>query len=62
MWRACRLTHRRQALRCRSLQWWRWRQECRRTTADKWGGPRPRRFKIRRSEEHLAEHFGDGVA
>ena len=37
------------ALRCRGLQWWRWRQLYRKEVEkDKWAGPHPKQFKIYR--------------
>ena len=48
------------ALRCRGMQWWRWRQAEHVVSGDKWSGPHPRRFKIRRWEEQLSEAFGEG--
>ena len=34
------------ALRCRGLQWWRWRQlHWKEVEKDKWSGPHPQRFK-----------------
>ena len=50
------------ALRCRGLQWWRWRQAAHKTTGDKWSGPHPRRFKIRRWEEQVSELHGEGYS
>ncbi|CAE8637304.1 unnamed protein product [Polarella glacialis] len=50
------------ALRCRGLQWWRWRQAAHKMTGDKWSGPHPRRFKIRRWEEQLADRHGEGFS
>ena len=44
---------------CRSLQWWRWRQE--RHTC-KWTGVHPARFKASRWEAQLAVRYGDGKA
>ena len=36
-------------LRCRGLQWWRWRQlHWKEVEKDKWSGPHPERFKIYR--------------
>jgi hypothetical protein len=45
------------ALRCRGMQWWRWRQD-----ADTWISPHPRRFKIQRREEHISELHGEGFS
>ena len=43
------------ALRCRGLQWWRWRQlHWKEVEKDKWSGPRPQRFKIYRREDMVA--------
>ena len=40
------------ALRCRGLQWWRWRQlNWKEVERDKWSGPHPQRFKIYRWED-----------
>ena len=50
------------ALRCRGLQWWRWRQATHKETGDKWSGPHPKRFKIRRWEEQVAELHGEGFS
>ena len=47
------------AVRCRSIQWWRWRQE--RHTC-KWSGVHPQRFKASRWEGQLAALHGDGCA
>jgi hypothetical protein len=47
------------ALRCRGMQWWRWRQA---QHHDKWTGPHPQRFKASRWEEQLSKPFGDGYA
>ena len=34
-------------LRCRGLQWWRWRQlHWKEVERDKWAGPHPKRFKV----------------
>ena len=46
-------------VRCRSLQWWRWRQA--RHTC-KWSGVHPKRFKASRWESQLADAHGDGCA
>ena len=46
-------------VRCRSLQWWRWRQE---RHHDKWTGVHPQRFKASRWESQLAAIGGDGNA
>ena len=41
------------ALRCRGLQWWRWRQlHWKEVEKDKWSGPHPQRFKIYRWKGH----------
>ena len=43
------------ALRCRGLQWWRWRQlNWKEVEKDKWSGPHPQRFKIYRWEDMVA--------
>ena len=43
------------ALRCRGLQWWRWRQlRWKEAEKDKWSGPHPQRFKIYRWEAMVA--------
>ena len=43
------------ALRCRGLQWWRWRQlHWKEVERDKWSGPHPQRFKIYRWEDMVA--------
>ena len=43
------------ALRCRGLQWWRWRQlHWKEVEKDKWSGPHPQRFKIYRWEDMVA--------
>ena len=43
------------ALRCRGLQWWRWRQlHWKETEKDKWSGPHRQRFKMYRWEEKVA--------
>ena len=43
------------ALRCRGLQWWRWRQlHWKEVEKDKWAGPRPQRFNIYRWEDMVA--------
>ena len=43
------------ALRCRGLQWWRWRQlHWNEVEKDKWSGPHPQRFKIYRWEDMVA--------
>ena len=43
------------ALRCRGLQWWRWRQlNWKEVERDKWSGPHPQRFKIYRWEDMVA--------
>ena len=42
-------------LRCRGLQWWRWRQlNWKEVERDKWSGPHPQRFKISRWEDMVA--------
>ena len=51
-----------QALRCRGMQWWRWRQAQHAATKDKWTGPHPQRFKIRRWEQQVSEIYGDGYS
>ncbi|CAK0788923.1 unnamed protein product, partial [Prorocentrum cordatum] len=50
------------ALRCRGMQWWRWRQAQRAATRDTRSGPRPRRFKIMRLEEQISEVYGEGFS
>ena len=50
------------ALRCRSMQWWRWRQQCHKATKDKWTGPHPQRFKLFRWEEQISQEFGEGFS
>ena len=43
------------ALRCRGLQWWRWRQlQWKEVERDKCSGPHPQRFKIYRWEDTVA--------
>ena len=43
------------ALRCRGLQWWRWRLlNWKEVERDKWSGPHPQRFKIYRWEDMVA--------
>ena len=43
------------ALRCRGLQWWRWRQlNWKEVERDKWSGPHPQRFKIYRWKDMVA--------
>ena len=43
------------ALRCRGLQWWRWRQlHWKEVEKVKWSGPHPQRFKIYRWEDMVA--------
>ena len=43
------------ALRCRGLQWWRWRQlNWKEVERDKSSGPHPQRFKIYRWEDMVA--------
>ena len=43
------------ALRCRGLQWWRWRQlHWKEVEKDKWSGPHPQRFNIYRWEDMVA--------
>jgi hypothetical protein len=44
-------------VRCRSMQWWRWRQSLH---TDKWTGPHPQRFKASRWEQQLSKMYGDG--
>ena len=40
------------ALRCRGLQWWRWRQlNWKEVEREEWSGPHPQRFKIYRWED-----------
>ena len=46
-------------VRCRSVQWWRWRQE---KHACKWTGVHPRRFKASRWEDQMTGTAGDGCA
>ena len=48
-----------EAVRCRGMQWWRWRQA---QHFDKWTGPHPQRFKAWRWEEQLSKQYGDGYA
>ena len=44
-----------EALRCRGLQWWRWRQlHWKEVEKDKWSGPHPQRFNIYRWEDMVA--------
>jgi hypothetical protein len=52
------------ALRCRNLQWWRWRQQHFLTEPRVAGirGAHPRRFRIQRWEEQLSSHFAEGFA
>jgi hypothetical protein len=50
------------ALRCRGLQWWRWRQTDHKLSGDKWSGPHPRRFRIHRWEEQVADLHGEGLS
>jgi hypothetical protein len=50
------------ALRCRGMQWWRWRQAAHKKTGDKWTGPHPKRFKIHRWEEQISELHGEGFS
>ena len=46
------------ALRCRGLQWWRWRQlHWKEVEKDKWSGPHPQQFKIYRWEDMVATEF-----
>ena len=47
------------AVRCRGMQWWRWKQS---THTDKWCGPHPQRFKASRWEEQLSKFHGDGFS
>ena len=47
------------AVRCRGMQWWRWRQG---QHTDKWCGPHPQRFKASRWEEQLSKVYGDGCS
>jgi hypothetical protein len=47
------------AVRCRGMQWWRWRQS---THTNKWNGPHPQRFKASRWEEQLSKAYGDGLS
>ena len=47
------------AVRCRGMQWWRWRQSIH---TDRWSGPHPQRFKASRWEEHLCRAYGDGFS
>jgi hypothetical protein len=52
------------ALRCRCIQWWRWKQVAFLTEPKIAGtrGAHPRRFRICRWEEQLSGKFGDGSA
>ena len=50
------------ALRCRGMQWWRWRQQCHKHSKDKWNGPHPQIFKIFRWEEQISQTFGEGFS
>ena len=48
-----------QAMRCRGMQWWRWRQgqhHC------KWTGVHPQRFRAWRWQSQIANVYGDGYA
>jgi hypothetical protein len=47
------------AMRCRGMQWWRWRQSIH---TDKWSGPHPQRFKASRWEDQLSGYHGEGFA
>ena len=47
------------AVRCRGMQWWRWRQSWH---TDRWSGPHPQRFKASRWEEQLSKAYGDGFS
>ena len=47
------------AVRCRGMQWWRWRQN---THRDKWSGPHPQRLKASRWEEQLSKAYVDGFS
>ena len=47
------------AVRCRSLQWWRWRQSVHSSTH--WS-VHPQRFKASRWEAQLSNAHGDGLA
>jgi hypothetical protein len=51
------------ALRCRNLQWWRWRQQNFLTEPRVPGvrGAHPRRFRIQRWEEQMSVHFAEGA-
>ena len=50
------------ALRCRGLQWWRWRQiNWKEVERDKWSGPHPQRFKIYRWEDMVAGEVSNFV-
>ena len=50
------------ALRCRSLQWWRWKQFQVASASQVPGAPgaHPRRFRIMRWEEQITAHFLEG--
>jgi hypothetical protein len=50
------------ALRCRSLQWWRWKQLQVASASQVPGarGAHPRRFRIMRWEEQITAHFLEG--
>ena len=50
------------ALRCRGMQWWRWRQKAHEMTGDKWTGPHPKRFKVHRWEEQVSKIHGEGFS
>lgn len=47
------------AVRCRSVQWWRWRQS---VHTCKHSGPHPQRFKAWRWEDQLCRVHGDGFS
>ena len=50
------------ALKCRGLQWWRWRQlNWKEVEKDTWSGPHPQRFKIYRWEDMVAEEVSKFV-
>ena len=52
------------ALRCRGMQWWRWRQHLLLSSTQVPGarGAHPKRFRIIRWEEQLTATFGEGFA
>ena len=52
------------ALRCRNIQWWRWRQDEHKGTKQIAGarGVHPRRYRICRWEEQVSSQFGEGYA